>query len=103
MLSVKLVKIKSNHQNLRTDEVVGKTTHIPEVGEGFTMFAPPLEAGSFRTVFTTEVQECRYDEVARKFNFKTLNSEYDVYVLDAEKNPMDYARVKTSKSRSQSV
>ena len=93
MLRVKLVRIKSNHKNLRTDEIEGKTTHIPQVGERFMIFAPPLESGSFRTVVTTEVQECVYDEHLRRFAFKTMNSEYEVYVLD-EKNPFDYARIR---------
>lgn len=92
MLSVKLVRIKSNHTNLRTDDVVGKTTHIPEQGEPFVIFAPPLEFGTFRTVQTTPVQSCEYDQAQRKFDFKTENSHYMLYVLD-EKDPMQYARV----------
>jgi len=94
MLAVRLVRIASNHQNLRTSEIIGKTTHIPQVGENFLMFAPPLESGSFRTVCTTEVKTCEYDEAKRKFSFTTLNSTYEVFVLDDNKDPMEYARIR---------
>ena len=99
MLRVKLVRIKSNHQKIRTDEVVGKTTHIPKVGERFTMFAPPLEEGLFRTVFTTPVQTRQYDESERAFTFTTENSEYALYVLDDEKDPFEYERLTVAPSR----
>ena len=93
MLAVKLTRLKSNHKNLRTDDIVGKCTHIPEVGEFFMIFAPPLVSGNFRVVNTSEIQTCTYDETARAFNFTTRNSEYLLTVLD-DKNPFDYALYK---------
>jgi hypothetical protein len=97
MLKVKLTRIRSNHNFLRTSEIVGKTAHIPEVGEEFMLFAPPLETKiGFRTVRTTKIRECLYDKGARKFIFQTANSLYALQVLD-DKDPLQYARVKFAK------
>ena len=92
MLNVKLVKIKSSHEGLRSNEIIGQTEQIPEVGESFTLFAQPLEAGDVRIVSTTDVKTCEYDETTRRFDFTTQNSDYSLYILD-DKNPQDYARV----------
>lgn len=81
--AVKLTRVKSNHQNLRTDEIVGKCSHLPKVGSSFAMVAPPLEFGNIRGVWTTEIVSCEYDEAARIFSFTTANSEYRLEVLDS--------------------
>jgi len=92
MLKVKLKKIESTHNNLRTDNIEGKTTRIPEIGHPFQLFAESLtEGGDFRSVTTTKIQESEYKEDSRTFVFKTLNSLYELEVLD-ERDPMEYKR-----------
>lgn len=92
MLKVKLKKIESTHNNLRTNEIEGKTTHIPEVGHPFQIFGESLTEGNdFRCVTTTEVKESEYKEDSRIFTFKTLNSLYELEILD-ERDPMEYKR-----------
>lgn len=91
MLRVKLKKIKSDHANLRTNEIDGKTTHIPEVGHQFQIFAPPLDGGDFRVITTTKVVESEYKDADRSFIFKTANSVYELKVTD-ERDPMEYKR-----------
>lgn len=90
MLRAKLVKLASNHSNLRTNEIEGKCTHIPEVGESFVLFAPALEGGDFRMIQTTPVTLCEYND--KKFSFQTKNSSYELLVID-DKDPFEYARV----------
>lgn len=98
MLKVKLKKIESTHNNLRTDEIEGHTTHIPEVGHGFVLFAPPLEYGNMRTVFTTPAKEVSWVETDRKFLFQTQNSKYELTVID-DKDPMEYRRYEPKKEK----
>ena len=91
MLKVKLVKISSTHNNLRTSEIEGHCTSIPQVGYTFTMFAPPLESGNIRNIWTTHIKTCDYNEAEKKFTFTTQNSTYTLDVLE-DKNVMDYSR-----------
>jgi len=93
MLHVKLEQIESSHNNVRTKEMEGKCTHIPEVGYGFIIFGKSLTPGlPFRRISTSEIQECSYVEKDRKFLFQTLNSKYELTVLD-DRDPKEYARV----------
>ena len=92
MLKVKLKKIESMHNNLRTNEMEGKVTHIPEEGYPFQIFGESLTEGAdFRTITTTVVKKSEYKEDSRRFIFKTENSLYELKVLD-ERDPMEYKR-----------
>jgi hypothetical protein len=74
MFDVKLTKISSSHNNLRTNDVTGKCHVLPQVGTSFTMFAEGLEFGT-RIIATSEVKEVTPE------GFKTENSEYKLEVL----------------------
>jgi len=55
-MKVKLRKIKSNHNNLRTNEIVGHTEcWPPQLGEIFVMIGKPLKFGDGRLVYTTPI------------------------------------------------
>lgn len=81
---VKLSKIKSIHQNLRTDTIEGFTESLPKIDEDFKMFAESLTPeGDFRYVHTTEV--CSIDFLDKNtYLFDTVNSKYKLEVLDEE-------------------
>jgi len=81
MYEVRLVKIQSNHNNLRTNEIVGKCMELPEVGKTFLMTAPPLEEGNLRIVLTTEIKECSFLKEESKYLFQTQNSKYELHLL----------------------
>lgn len=74
MIDIKLTKITSAHNNLRTNEVVGKCCELPKVGEIFVMYAEGLEYGT-RMISTSPVKE------VHELGFKTENSEYKLEVL----------------------
>ena len=83
MMHAKITKIESNHQNLRTNDMEGKTPVIPEVGERFIIFGESLTPGNnARVIQTTEVQESTYDSATKTFTFKTKNSLYTVEITD---------------------
>lgn len=78
MIKVKLTRIKSNHSNLRTDEVVGIVVYgLPQVGHCFGLAAESLDPSKdIRGVLTTPVTELEGN------TFKTRNSEYKFEVLN---------------------
>lgn len=97
MLSAKLTKIESTHKRLRTNEIVGKTPGIPEVGENFMIFGESLTKGAaFRQVTTTQIQSCAWFPETKKFVFKTLNSTYELEILSekTEAEIMEYGKWK---------
>lgn len=55
MFSVRLERIRSNHNNYRTSVIDGWCDDLPEIGRIFTMTAPALEKGDLRAAWTTEV------------------------------------------------
>ena len=75
-INVKLTRIKSNHNNLRTDEVEGYCYRLPVMNEPFVMYGPPLEYGSIRNITTTRVLEM--ETLGNSINFKTRNSLYNL-------------------------
>lgn len=84
MIKIKLTKIVSNHQNLRTDEVIGVTPSLPEVAKGFVVFAESLSnsvPGNLdRTIVTSPIVSItKYDEDT--FVVNTANSTYNIQVL----------------------
>lgn len=78
LIKVKLTRIKSNHTNLRTDEIVGVAVYgLPQVGRSFALAAEPLDpTKDLRGVLTTPVTELDGN------TFKTANSEYKFEVLN---------------------
>lgn len=90
MLNVKLTKIESKHQNLRTNEMVGKTGSIPEKGYDIEVFGDSLTLGmDFRKIQTSIVQESTYNKETKTFTFKTQNSTYTLEILDKERTDED--------------
>jgi len=84
-LNVKLTKIESNHNNLRTNDMVGTTSAIPEVGHEFSIFGESLSFhGGGRVIHTTIVKESDFNEDTKTFRFKTQNSTYELEVLDKD-------------------
>lgn len=77
MYSVKLTKIHSNHQNLRTDEIEGTTEALPVVSKSFTMIGEALTPGaSFRQIITTPVMSIEVLDEGSSMVFSTMNSQY---------------------------
>ncbi len=68
----KLIKVVSEHENLRTQEVEGITGKLPKVGERFRLLGKGLEFG-FRDVTTSIIQELIDDE--------TFRTEFSTYKL----------------------
>lgn len=94
MLFVKLTRIKSSHDKLRTDSMEGRSPNIPEVGFCIEVFGKPLTPGaSFRKITTSEIMEVEYYSTERKFVFSTQNSTYELDVF-GEEDPLEYQRVK---------
>lgn len=73
---VKLTKIESIHNNLRTNEVIGYCWNLPTVGERFMIWEEPkFENVVIREVITTTIKEVEqiYEKI---WEFKTQNSTY---------------------------
>lgn len=78
-MKIKLIKLKSNHNNLRTDEVEGNLEALPEVGEPLVMSAPGLHFGT-RIIITSLIQEI-VEDTGSKITFRTMNSTYELELL----------------------
>lgn len=78
MIKATLRKISSNHENVRTNEIIGEAPMMPMVGFCFTFIAEPLDADfSVRYLKTTEIKEVR--QLNRKtVEFETQNSTYQL-------------------------
>jgi hypothetical protein len=82
MVKVRLIRVHSNHNNLRTNEVIGLTPKLPHEGESFVIWSDALETdGGYRQVITTPVEEIVFD-AASQIIFNTKNSQYRVEVLE---------------------
>ncbi len=76
-MKVRLTKVSSTHNRLRTDEVVGEAFCAPVVGERFEMYAEPLDSAmDIRLVSTSPVTT--FD--GRRLS--TANSVYDFEVCE---------------------
>lgn len=81
-MQVKLTKVKSDHNNLRTDEVVGECDSLPEVGTGFSMYGEPLDSKlNVRLIRTSEITQCTLTSPI-SYLFHTLNSVYRLDILE---------------------
>lgn len=79
---VKLTRIKSNHENLRTNEVEGETqTFPPDLNKPFSLIGQSLSGLGYRFVQTTPIVELT-EEAIGVYRFKTLNSEYTLERLE---------------------
>ena len=78
--NVKLTKIRSSHEELRTDELTGFCNELPTLDLTFIMFAEGLESGeAVRMVRTSRVQHV--ENMDNIINFGTENSLYKLEVL----------------------
>lgn len=86
-MKCKLTRLKSNHQNLRTDTIEGQCDDLPAKGRCFMMTAPPLDpASGMRYVHTTPVLELEHDGdkpegIGAGIVFTTRNSTYHLLYL----------------------
>lgn len=78
-MKVRLHKIHSVHNNLRTNVITGATDALPTVGEDFIMTAPPLDTtAGVRYIRTTPVLSVSEDN---GILFSTCNSTYRLELL----------------------
>jgi len=81
-VKVKLVRLESNHNNLRSSVILGECDDLPKVGHVFQMEGPPFDPnGGRRYVTTTPVTESSSLPNVSKIVFKTKNSKYRLEVL----------------------
>jgi len=83
MYNVKLTKIRSNHNNLRSNVIIGKTNELPTVGEGFQMLSEGLDFG-VRHVWTSPIKHL--EKIDSIYQFNTANSVYKLEVLSKEED-----------------
>ncbi len=80
-MNIKLVKIESTNNALRTKEVEGTTNELPKVGQRFELMGEPINNRySMRHVSTSPVQSVGKKKEG-KILFKTLNSTYELELL----------------------
>lgn len=81
--TARLVLLNSTHKPLRTSEVRGTCTELPQVGSSFHLSAPPLDLPwGTRHVITSEVKEVSHGQMDC-YTFKTLNSTYELWIEDS--------------------
>lgn len=77
---VVLEKVRSTHNNLRTDKVEGVTLELPKKGEYFSVVGESLTPGATaRVVTTTEIQNV--EQMGDEYMFTTMNSTYKLTVV----------------------
>lgn len=79
----KLTRISSNHQNVRTDEIVGWCEELPAKGKAFHMQGPPLYSGDIRNMVTTPIIDTKAVGWGT-VEFHTANSHYRFELLYVE-------------------
>lgn len=81
MISVKLIRLASNHSNLRTSEIIGETVELPSEGKEFVLFGEPIDiTKDIRIVHTTPIQTV--EKLHEKlYQFTTANSTYRLELL----------------------
>jgi len=81
---VRLTKLSSNKNDLRTKDVIGRTSRLPMVGRSFELLGEPLEdeEANYRVVTTNLVFET-VDKDNGSIEFMTRSgSQYRVEILD---------------------
>jgi len=82
-MRVRLVRLSSTHNKLRTDKIEGECLELPEVGRSFIMTAPPLDPkAQQREIWTTPVQSVGWLPSRTKAVFQTKNSRYRLEMMD---------------------
>ena len=67
---------------LRTSSVIGGCAELPVIGKSFAVYAPPLEAGDFRCISTSHIDDIDIEEGI--YTIVTENkSVYTVEILEA--------------------
>ena len=79
MYKVRLTKIRSNHNNLRSNIIVGETNELPKVGEGFQMLSEGIDFGT-RHVWTSPIKHL--EKMNNTYQFNTENSVYKLEILN---------------------
>lgn len=81
---IKLIKVRSNHENLRTNAVIASLAHIPRLGESIVLLAESLTIeGAVRVIKTTPVKVLVL-ETPDRYRITTENSEYLLEILNWE-------------------
>ncbi len=79
MIKCKLKRIKSNHNEMGTDEISGYTTRLPILSEPFTIFRREINAaGGLNYYRTTKV--LKIDTLKNVYTFTTRNSVYELTI-----------------------
>jgi hypothetical protein len=80
---VRLTRVESNHNRIRTDSVEGMTSELPVVGKSFCLIGESLTEGmNARLVTTSKIT--KVDQNGDEYTFNTLNSTYKIEVLGTE-------------------
>ena len=77
-----LKKIRSNHGNLRSNEIEGWFILPPILHSIFVLIAEPLVEGDARIVDTTPILSIEKLETEHHIRFETRNSTYEFIPLD---------------------
>lgn len=84
-MKVKLIRLESDHRNLRTDEVIGECDFLPILGMNFIMTSEPLDKSSgatCRLIQTSQIMLVHRDN--NTIDFNTQNSMYRLEILDEQ-------------------
>jgi len=77
--NVKLTQLLSNHNNVRTKEILGNCSGVPRKGKRFVMSSTPLDKSKdIRVLTTTVLKSVRKD--GDTYYFETQNSKYKLEV-----------------------
>jgi hypothetical protein len=86
---VKLTKVSTNKNGMRTPIVEGYCDELPTVGQGFILLTEPLETGDVRKVWTSNVKAFSVEE-PKEMQFTTQYSEYRLEIqAEVEQNPYE--------------
>lgn len=79
---VKLKKIESTHNNVRSNEINGVCYELPKVGSSFMLLSSETLTPdtNLRQIVTSEITEVR--EFDGEIIFRTRNSLYSITVID---------------------
>jgi hypothetical protein len=95
--NIKLFKIASIHDRVRTDTMLGVAKKLPELGEDFLMFGKGLEFGTRMLRTTPITASCRIDDTIL---FRTKNSTYVALVIDEFDDEADNPSLTTNQGGS---
>ena len=57
MFKGRLTKLSDNENAMRTEFMDGEFTELPKIGQGFEIFGEPLEFGTTRQIYTSDVKD----------------------------------------------